>query len=210
MIQGKIWYSAFTGSCKLHIFALLLVISLHLVVGESYKGWRCEDLLVGQYQCNVTIDSATQEILGCTAVRNFTGDGIANISCSPIKGIHCQYDLNGTLVWTNATTNATAIAVFNKSKECRYTNGYHYSTAISLSLFFGWLGLDRFYLGYPAIGLLKLCTFGLCGIGALADFLLIALQVVLPADQSNYVIDYYGPRLRHLTIDNDTYYRPPT
>ena len=60
---------------------------------------------------------------------------------------------------------------------CRYTNGKSYSVACLLSLFFGVFGVDRFYLGYPVIGLIKLCTFGMLGIGALADVLLILLQV---------------------------------
>lgn len=31
-------------------------------------------------------------------------------------------------------------------------NGYSYKVAVALSLFLGWLGADRFYLGYPALG----------------------------------------------------------
>lgn len=33
---------------------------------------------------------------------------------------------------------------------CR--SGYSYKVAVALSLFLGWLGADRFYLGYPALG----------------------------------------------------------
>lgn len=32
------------------------------------------------------------------------------------------------------------------------SNGYSYKVAVALSLFLGWLGADRFYLGYPALG----------------------------------------------------------
>ena len=46
-----------------------------------------------------------------------------------------------------------------------------------LSLFLGVFGADRFYLGYPVLGLIKLSTFGMLGIGALTDFMLIVLQV---------------------------------
>ncbi|KPP76755.1 hypothetical protein Z043_103873, partial [Scleropages formosus] len=55
-------------------------------------------------------------------------------------------------------------------------NGYSYKVAVALSLFLGWLGADRFYLGYPALGLLKFCTVGFCGIGSLVDFMLISMQ----------------------------------
>ncbi|CAH2311181.1 TM2 domain-containing 1 [Pelobates cultripes] len=85
------------------------------------------------------------------------------------------------------------------------TNGYSYKIAVALSLFLGWLGADRFYLGYPALGLLKFCTVGFCGIGSLMDFILISMQIVGPSDGSSYIIDYYGARLVRLSINNDTY-----
>jgi TM2 domain-containing membrane protein YozV len=43
------------------------------------------------------------------------------------------------------------------------THDFH--TAVGLSVFLGFLGIDRFYLGYPAIGLVKLCTFGFLLVG---------------------------------------------
>lgn len=66
-------------------------------------------------------------------------------------------------------------------------------------------GADRFYLGYPGIGLLKLCTFGCFFILQFIDIILIALQVLKPVDNSNYIIKYYGPRLKILYADNETY-----
>jgi TM2 domain-containing membrane protein YozV len=48
-----------------------------------------------------------------------------------------------------------------------------FMTAAMLSLFLGWLGVDRFYLGKVGTGILKLITFGGFGIWYLIDLILI-------------------------------------
>ena len=60
------------------------------------------------------------------------------------------------------------------------------TVALILSIFVGYLGIDRFYLGYTRIGIMKLLTCGCCGILYLIDILQIATGKLQPADGSAY------------------------
>ncbi|XP_054721009.1 TM2 domain-containing protein CG10795-like [Uloborus diversus] len=152
---------------------------------------NCSNLLMGQYLCiGPDIDPKTQQPKNCQK------NNLAKVTCVTANGIICK---PGTGI--NETT-------FEKDFDCRFTNGYSFETALLLSLFLGMFGIDRFYLGYPAIGLAKLCTLGFMFLGQLVDIILIALQVVGPSDGSHYVINYFGPRLTILKRDNETYVMP--
>lgn len=60
------------------------------------------------------------------------------------------------------------------------------TTAIILSALLGGLGVDRFYLGYTGMGVLKLLTGGCFGILWILDIINIAAGKLLPADGSAY------------------------
>jgi TM2 domain-containing membrane protein YozV len=54
------------------------------------------------------------------------------------------------------------------------------TTAILLSVLCGYIGVDRFYLGYIGTGILKLVTFGGFGLWYIIDLILIATGKLTP------------------------------
>ncbi|KAL4701903.1 hypothetical protein ACJJTC_013762 [Scirpophaga incertulas] len=157
----------------------------------------CATLRLGQFICPDPsinpIDPATQQYRGCMKGDRIPSEGLAEVQCIAAEGIICKE--------SNSST-------FKRKLPCRWTNGYSLEIALLLSVFLGMFGLDRFYLGYPGIGLAKLCTLGFMFIGQLLDIILIAAQVVGPSDGSAYVVPYYGAGVTVVRSDNETYLLP--
>ncbi|CAG9813507.1 unnamed protein product [Phaedon cochleariae] len=189
MLKDK--YCGITRICVI-LFLGIILDSLSKVGGdvENHIMVNCDTLRMGQYLCpdpayvDDLIDPKTQQLHGCTRENK------AKVRCIAVEGLIC-----------NNTSNST----FFREMPCQWTNGYSFETALLLSIFLGMFGIDRFYLGYPAIGLAKFCTLGFMFIGQLIDIILIATQTVTPADGSAYVIPYYGPRIEVIRSDNNTY-----
>ncbi len=58
----------------------------------------------------------------------------------------------------------------------------NFLVALILSILVGTLGIDRFYMGYIGLGILKLVTLGGCGVWWLIDVILIATKNLKDAD----------------------------
>lgn len=74
-------------------------------------------------------------------------------------------------------------------------------TALFFSIFTGVLGVDRFYLGYTALGVLKLLTAGGAGIWALIDFIRIGVDSLRPADGSPWVEETRDENIRSIAAN---------
>lgn len=77
-------------------------------------------------------------------------------------------------------------------------------TALFFSIFTGVLGVDRFYLGYTALGIFKLLTVGGAGIWALIDFIRIGVDSLRPADGSPWVEETRDENIRSIAANMQT------
>ncbi len=174
----------------INVLIYILFVILTCVFADLPSSWQdraCANLNIGQYKCDKPlIDDLKQTAVNCT--RNDT----VLVACYPAKNVIC-----GGQRFDGQTIG------FYKNVFCRYVTNYHYQTATLLSIFFGVVGADRFYLGYNAIGCIKLCTFGFMFIGYLFDIVAIITQTLRPVDNSHYIVDYYGQVLYPSIVYNN-------
>lgn len=104
--------------------------------------------------------------LGILKLITLGGCGIWALIDMILTGIGSQTDATGAALQREA-----AVGTPVKSQTVTFV----------LSLLLGVLGVDRFYMGYTGLGILKLVTIGGCGIWALVDFAMIGMGIMKDA-----------------------------
>ncbi|VDM45448.1 unnamed protein product [Toxocara canis] len=149
----------------------------------------CLSCCLFRYRCEEPVISAETQL-----PETCEPDNSIRVFCEVAPNLECIGLENGTTRFEKKIANG-----------CAYSSGLQQSTALLLSVFFGWLGIDRFYLGYYAIGFLKMFSLGCFTILYMADIVLIALQLLGPADGTAYSMSYYGPKASPIRFSNHTY-----
>lgn len=104
--------------------------------------------------------------LGVLKLITLGGCGIWAIIDMVLTGIGSQTDAGGVLLQREVPFGAPV-----KSQ----------TTTFILSWLLGVFGVDRFYLGYVGLGILKLVTLGGLGIWALIDFAMVGMGIMKDA-----------------------------
>lgn len=111
----------------------------------------------------------------------------SRVVCRSIEPLFCYYDSDDT-GHPNATTtwNHERKFLSKFEKPCiRYT-GHYFQTTLIFSLLLGFLGVDRFCLGWTGIGVGKMLTIGGLGIWWIIDIILLITGNLTPNDRSNW------------------------
>ena len=159
---------------------------VHAFVGTP----QCTELRPEQLQCSYpgVVDPTSNKVSSCTP------QGTYEVTCTVRAGVTC-----------------TGSRTLTQSRPCLYTSdvSWYVATGLSAFPFLGMLGLDRMYMGYPALGLLKFVTGGGFFAWAWLDLILISSQAIGPADGYSWEVGFAGQRFYTVHGDPIPYLEQP-
>ncbi|OHS93900.1 TM2 domain containing protein [Tritrichomonas foetus] len=172
---------------------------IYLAFSTTEEVINCSDAQPHQMLCQEQSDCALDQPVDLTCVvfhsticagpRLFVKK---NVSCRycyqlPIDSIQCDIltDCNPSLSFFQTRCHPLDFcmgpSIFERRSKCMKSQKSQ-KTAFLLSLFFGVVAADRFYLGHYVTAVFKMLTFGGLGIAYMVDMFLILFGYLGPAD----------------------------
>jgi hypothetical protein len=106
----------------------------------------------------------------------------ASTEATNLKGYRKENIISAyeTKIVSDNTQGIAAIGTYHHGEDPGYCKSW--AVALLLCIFLGLLGIHRFYLGYPGLGVLEIFTFGCYGVLWLIDLIRIIIKDLGPRD----------------------------
>ena len=105
-------------------------------------------------------------------VTKFPGQPEQVVSAAQLAGWARNKQISGELIVTDQASGST----YTVKQIPGVFSNKDWTTAMIFSWLLGGFGIDRFYLVYTGLGLLKLFTLGGCGIWSIIDAILVTMK----------------------------------